>query len=236
MWYNEVSGRTFVYYDDGSSQQWVEFGVPPNGSKIALASYADSAARTTALPSPSEADLSYLQDTNSVEVYDGSAWAAVGGGGLVLIDETTVGSAVASVTMSSVFSATYDTYLVVINGVTGSTTAQLQLKYDAVTTNYYGATRAIDYVGALTNVLANNAAHLYVGQVATAPQQNSSIWIGGPYLAGRTILHGTWIRSSVAGYMMGLQDVAGSHSSFTIAPSSGTITGGTISTFGVAKS
>jgi hypothetical protein len=81
MWYNEVSGRTFVYYDDGSSQQWVEFGVPPNGSKIALASYADSAARTTALPSPSEADLSYLQDTNSVEVYDGSAWAAVGAAG-----------------------------------------------------------------------------------------------------------------------------------------------------------
>jgi len=79
MWYNEVSGRTFVYYDDGSSQQWVEFGVPPNGSKIALASYADSAARTTALPSPSEADLSYLQDTNSVEVYDGSSWVRISG-------------------------------------------------------------------------------------------------------------------------------------------------------------
>lgn len=86
MWYNEVSGRTFVYYDDGSSQQWVEFGVPPNGSKIALASYADSAARTTALPSPSEADLSYLQDTNSVEVYDGSAWAAVSGAGGTYVD------------------------------------------------------------------------------------------------------------------------------------------------------
>jgi len=84
MWYNEVSGRTFVYYDDGSSQQWVEFGVPPNGSKIALASYADSSARTTAIPSPSEADLSYLQDTNSVEVYDGSSWAAIGGGGKIL--------------------------------------------------------------------------------------------------------------------------------------------------------
>jgi len=88
MWYNEVSGRTFVYYDDGSSQQWVEFGVPPNGSKIALASYADSAARTTAIPSPTEADLSYLQDTNSVEVYDGSAWGALAGGKILQVVST----------------------------------------------------------------------------------------------------------------------------------------------------
>jgi hypothetical protein len=82
IWYDSDDGRAYVYYNDGSSQQWVEFGAPPSGSTIALASYADSAARTTAIPSPTEADLSYLQDTNSVEVYDGSAWAAVAGGGV----------------------------------------------------------------------------------------------------------------------------------------------------------
>jgi hypothetical protein len=80
IWYDSDDGRAYIYYDDGSSQQWVEFGAAPSGSSITLASYADSAARTTAIPSPTEADLSYLQDTNSVEVYDGSAWAAVGGG------------------------------------------------------------------------------------------------------------------------------------------------------------
>lgn len=89
MWYNDTTGRTFVYYNDGSSSQWVEFGVPPEGSTIALASYADSAARTTAIPSPTEADLSYLQDTNSVEVYDGSAWTAVGGGKILQVVSTT---------------------------------------------------------------------------------------------------------------------------------------------------
>jgi len=31
MWYDDTSGRTYVYYDDGSSQQWVEFGAPPSG-------------------------------------------------------------------------------------------------------------------------------------------------------------------------------------------------------------
>jgi hypothetical protein len=88
IWYDSDDGRTYIYYDDGSSQQWVEFGAAPSGSSITLASYADSAARTSAIPSPTEADLSYLQDTNSVEVYDGSAWAAVGGKILQVVSTT----------------------------------------------------------------------------------------------------------------------------------------------------
>jgi hypothetical protein len=44
--------------------------------------FADSAARTTALSGVlAEGMMSYLQDSDSVEVYDGSAWTAVGGGG-----------------------------------------------------------------------------------------------------------------------------------------------------------
>jgi hypothetical protein len=34
VWYNEDNGRAYVYYDDGSSSQWVEFGnanVGPTG-------------------------------------------------------------------------------------------------------------------------------------------------------------------------------------------------------------
>ena len=43
--------------------------------------FADSAARTTALSGVlSEGMMSYLQDTDSVEVYDGSSWTAIGGG------------------------------------------------------------------------------------------------------------------------------------------------------------
>lgn len=39
--------------------------------------FASSAARTTALAAPSEGMVSYLTDTNSVEIYDGSAWKRV---------------------------------------------------------------------------------------------------------------------------------------------------------------
>jgi hypothetical protein len=43
--------------------------------------FASAAARTSAITSPQEGMISYLKDTNAVEYYSGSAWAAVGGGG-----------------------------------------------------------------------------------------------------------------------------------------------------------
>ena len=49
--------------------------------KQSVVPYDDASARTTAAPSPVEGQMSYLKDTNSVEVYDGSAWAAVGAAG-----------------------------------------------------------------------------------------------------------------------------------------------------------
>lgn len=44
--------------------------------------FADAAARTTAITSPQEGMFSYLKDTNATEYYSGSAWVAIGGGGL----------------------------------------------------------------------------------------------------------------------------------------------------------
>ena len=51
--------------------------------------FADAATRTAAYggagePTLEEGEVSYLLDTNSVEVYDGSAWKQVGGGADVL--------------------------------------------------------------------------------------------------------------------------------------------------------
>ena len=43
--------------------------------------FASAAARTAAVPSPQEGNMSFLKDTNSTEYYSGSAWVAVAGGG-----------------------------------------------------------------------------------------------------------------------------------------------------------
>lgn len=51
--------------------------------------FADAATRTAAYggagePTLEEGEVSYLMDTNSIEVYDGSAWIGVGGGADIL--------------------------------------------------------------------------------------------------------------------------------------------------------
>ena len=47
----------------------------------AVLNFADSGARGSAIGTATEGMLSYLADTDAVEVYDGSAWMAVSGGG-----------------------------------------------------------------------------------------------------------------------------------------------------------
>ena len=59
--------------------------------------FADSAARTAALSGVlAEGMVSYLQDTNAVEVYNGSAWVGVSGAGDVTEVQAGVGISVAS--------------------------------------------------------------------------------------------------------------------------------------------
>jgi hypothetical protein len=43
--------------------------------------FSNSSARSTAIPSPIEGMVTYLEDINSLNVYNGTSWVAVGGGG-----------------------------------------------------------------------------------------------------------------------------------------------------------
>ena len=42
--------------------------------------FANAAARTAAVTSPQEGNVSFLKDTNSFEIYDGASWVSYGGG------------------------------------------------------------------------------------------------------------------------------------------------------------
>jgi hypothetical protein len=59
----------------------------------AVMRFADASARTTALSGVLvEGMMSYLKDTNAVEVYDGSAWVGVGGVGTANFTDTATGT------------------------------------------------------------------------------------------------------------------------------------------------
>lgn len=89
--------------------------------------FADAAARSAAVTSPQEGNMSYLKDTNSTEYYSGSAWVAIGGasGGMTLITET-VASAVSSIDFNSI-SGSYKQLYIVWSGI----------KLDSAVETYY---------------------------------------------------------------------------------------------------
>jgi hypothetical protein len=76
----------------------------------AVQRFADSGARGSAIPSPTEGMTSYLDDLNRIEVYNGSGWGAVG----TILQ-------VVSVTKTDVFTTASST-LVDVTGLTASIT------------------------------------------------------------------------------------------------------------------
>ena len=85
--------------------------------------FADAAARTAAVTSPQEGNMSYLKDTNSTEYYSGSAWTAVApasSGGMTLLSTTTLSG---STTTISSINQTYNQLYVVISGISVNATS-----------------------------------------------------------------------------------------------------------------
>lgn len=93
--------------------------------------FADAAARTAAVTSPQEGNMSYLKDTNSTEYYSGSAWVAVGAsGGMTQISSTAMSTGTVSLTS---IPATYKDLRLVIRDVYPSTATYIGLQVNTDT-------------------------------------------------------------------------------------------------------
>jgi hypothetical protein len=90
----------------------------------AVQSFAGTAARGSAIPSPVEGMVTYLEDTNELRVYDSSSWVSVSG--MTLLANTPFTS-VSSVNVDNIFSSQFQNYKVVINVLGSSAGGQVTL-------------------------------------------------------------------------------------------------------------
>jgi hypothetical protein len=81
----------------------------------AVMSFAGTAARGSALPSPNHGMASWLQDSDSFEIYNGSSWASLGSEPTLIHLHSSTFSAVSSTSVDNVFSSTYTNYKIVVN-------------------------------------------------------------------------------------------------------------------------
>jgi hypothetical protein len=70
--------------------------------------FADAAARTAAVTSPEEGNMSYLKDTNSTEYYSGSAWVPVASSGATYVGANVFNSTSQAITSNVDTVITFD--------------------------------------------------------------------------------------------------------------------------------
>ena len=199
--------------------------------------YADATARSTAIPTPTEGMVTYLQSTDLLQSYNGSAWVNVGtsNAGLEFISSTSVGTAVPNITITNVFNSTYDHYKIFMTGVSQSATfPDTRLQFNNSSASYYGGGIQTTFsTGAVSSLWDNN-----VSRFNRAGGNTGEMYVDvyNPFLASENTFISSSFRTNVAagnytGYILN----AASETGFTISPSTGTYTGGTVTVYGYRK-
>jgi hypothetical protein len=160
--------------------------------------------------------------------------------GLTLIKTQTIGSAVSSVVVSDAFSDDYDNYRIIASGGVGSTEGQIALQLGSLTAGYYASLLFNTYSTNTASATGTNAGSSFprVGAYNVAVGLTINVDVFSPFLAARTSIASIFARQITSGYAALQAGYANSNTSFTdftLTPSAGTITGGTIYVYGYKK-
>lgn len=159
--------------------------------------------------------------------------------GLVYVTSATIGTAVASVSVTGAFNSTYDQYYITVTGGAASTTALMYFALTGSTTGYYGGIVYVSYAtGSVSGGNANNAANVLWGGLGTTNVLSSAITLGNPNNAKVTTIQSEFIETATGGnggVFHGFLNNTTSYTGFTFTLASGTMTGGTINVYGYRK-
>ena len=178
----------------------------------------------------------YIEATSSYQTYNGSAWVAFGVSGLQLVKTQVIGSAVAAVTVSDAFSATYDNYLITVNGGVSSTANVGRLTLGAAVTGYKYNLIYATYGGSIALETSASATYLNSAICGTTNTLQGEAFLQGPFLTQNTFYKSLYVTAAESGQVTGYLNNTTSYTAFTITASSGTFTGGTIRVFGYQNS
>ena len=244
----DVNGTSLVYipgyeqfYINGVLQQRGVDYVATNGTTITgltalVASdivdiVAPSAAQFGDYYTQSQADAKYVNKTVgglNLVIPTGATGGTVSANGAV-----TIGSAVSSVAVTNAFSATYDSYKIIVSGGASSSAAGLTLALGATATGYYGGGAYSTWAGTVSALAVNNGTRwTYAGGYNSTNGLFMNVDLVSPFTANPTRFSSGYMDSLGAGNSSGYLNNTTSYTDFTIVPTSGTLTGGTIRIYG----
>ena len=173
------------------------------------------------------------------DAIDATVFGLPTGGALTLVSTTTIGTAVASVTVTGAFSATYDNYLVKVVGVETTSNVTTRMKINGSTgTTYQTAGYFINY-GTATLTASAPAINSNGWNIAEFNSTNDNnccdVEVFRPFLSTRTSATSHSQSDGLNSSFHSRDTNAASSTDFTIIPATGTLTGGTIYVYGYAK-
>lgn len=175
---------------------------------------------------------------------DATLWTALGGAypGLRLVKKQTVGSAVSSVTVTGAFSATYENYRIIYTNGVCSAAPDFRISLDGITTGYFASLvyQIFNQSATVSGITEQSAASWnWVGSGSTAAAI-VDVEIRQPFLTKPKKAFANFANlggaTSAVGNMSGINTSTTSATAFTLTPSTGTITGGTIYVYGYGTS
>jgi hypothetical protein len=199
---------------------------------------------TAARPaSPFEGQCIFQKDTDQLLVWNGTAWVipnqtTTNPEGLELVKTQTVGSGVGSVTVSDVFSSTYDNYLIMLSGGTASQSASLGMRLGSVTTGYYSQYVYTTWNNTVASDTSTNVgSFIYVGNTS-ASGNHLNVSVLSPNLAKWTRVSsvGGGEGTAYVGFYNGLLNTTTQYTSFTLLPAGGTFSDAVIRVYGYRNS
>jgi hypothetical protein len=232
----EGSLVAYKVFTNGSVLQASE--INDNLMRQSVMVFSNAAARSAAITVPIEGMLSWLEDLNEYQNYDGSNWVKlITPSGFSLIKSQAIGTSVTAVTVTDAFSSTYDVYQIVVSGGTASASTGMKLQLGATTTGYK---RGLIYMSFVSSAILGRDSIVgtgieYVGG-ATTSKLGAIITVNDPFLTVNTHVSAPYNQGSEAGFVNGVVDNTTSYTAFTLSTmSAGSWTGGTIYVYGLRK-
>jgi hypothetical protein len=223
----EGSLVAYKVFTNGSTLQASELN--ENLMQQSIAVFSNAAARTAAITSPVEGQMTYLEDTDQYASWNGSSW--VSPFGMTFLNRTSF-SAATSVSVNNVFSSSYDNYKVLLR-ITGSSVdgSDVSIRTRSSGTDFSSNVyrRALIYYGLTNSAAITSGVNLTSTASVIASSSDvlgaaSEINIFEPFLTARTALKASSL-GAVVFESSTIINATNSFDGFTIYPASGNITG-----------
>jgi hypothetical protein len=153
--------------------------------------------------------------------------------GLTFIKSQTIGTTVSSVTVTDVFSPSFDNYRIIIAGTVGSTAQDVNFQLSGILGSVYISQGFLQNSGSATVTgYTTNTTSCPIGSITTTNNSQIIIEISGPNLAVAKYMqistNSALLRVNAAAQIASTTQSTG----IIVTPATGTITGGTIRVYG----